>query len=179
MGVSSISPTTIQAYPITSNPRLVLQENNWTDLPHKVENEAVLYLKIVLGVPATNLVLEFGPSFQIPTLEGYDIIGWDVRGAGQSTPLLTCFPDQAARMAYLGTALKILVEIQTILLLRKASWRISNMQRPLAKPAKSTRVSFFHTPTPQTTQRICTSTPSWQPQEQEQLRHSGAIKKLG
>lgn len=53
-------------------------------------------------------MLEFGSSFQIPTLEGYDVIGWDVRGAGQSTPLLTCFPDQAARMAYLGAALKIL-----------------------------------------------------------------------
>lgn len=179
MGVSSISSTTIQAYPITSNPRLVLQENNWTDLPHKVENEAVLYLKIVFGVPATNLVLEFGPSFRIPTLEGYDIIGWDVRGAGQPTPLLTCFPDQAARMAYLGAALKILVEMQTILLLRKASWRISNMQSPLAKPAKSTRMSFFHTSTLQTRQRICASTPPWKPHEQEQLWHSGAIEKVG
>ena len=56
-------------------------------------------------------MLEFGPSFQIPTLEGYDIIGWDVRGAGQLTPLLTCFPDQAARMAYLGAAPKILGDL--------------------------------------------------------------------
>lgn len=63
-----------------------------------------LYYQIGLGVPATNLVLEFGSSLQIPTLEGYDIIGWDVRGEGQSMPLLTCFPDQAAGMAYLGAA---------------------------------------------------------------------------
>lgn len=79
-------------------------------LPAKPEAryKGALYLQIGLGVPATNLVLEFGPSFQIPTLEGYDIIGWDVRGAGQSTPLLTCFPDQSARLAYLGAAPKIL-----------------------------------------------------------------------
>lgn len=70
--------------------------------------KGALYLQIGLGVPATNIVLEFGPSFQIPTLEGYDIIGWDVRGAGQSTPLLTCFPDQAARLAYVGAAPKVL-----------------------------------------------------------------------
>ncbi|MCJ1265041.1 hypothetical protein MMC22_004916 [Lobaria immixta] len=67
-----------------------------------------LYLQIGLGVSATNLVLGYGPDFQVPTLEGYDIIGWDVRGVGQSTPFLTCFPDEKARQAYANSAPKVL-----------------------------------------------------------------------
>lgn len=67
-----------------------------------------LYLQIGLGSSATNLVLEFAPDYQIPTLEGYDIIGWDVRGVGQSTPFLTCFPDEKARLTYETSAPKIL-----------------------------------------------------------------------
>lgn len=67
-----------------------------------------LYLQIGLGSSATNLVLGFAPDFQIPTLEGYDIIGWDVRGVGQSTPFLTCFPDEKARLAFVSSAPKIL-----------------------------------------------------------------------
>lgn len=59
-----------------------------------------LYLQIGLGSSATNLVLEFAPDFQIPDLEGYDIIGWDVRGVGQTTPFLECFADEKARLAY-------------------------------------------------------------------------------
>lgn len=67
-----------------------------------------LYLQIGLGTSATNLVLEFGPDYQVPTLEGYDIIGWDVRGVGQTTPFLTCFPDEKARQTYYDSAPKIL-----------------------------------------------------------------------
>lgn len=75
--------------------------------PH-TKYKGSLYLQLGLGFSATNLVLEFGPDYQIPTLEGYDIIGWDVRGVGQSTPFLTCFPDEKARQAYNDAAPKIL-----------------------------------------------------------------------
>lgn len=70
--------------------------------------KGILYLQIGPGNSATNLVLEFGLDFQRPTLEGYDIIGWDVRGVGQTTPLLRCFEDEAARVAYLVSAPKVL-----------------------------------------------------------------------
>ena len=72
------------------------------------EYKGSLYLQIGLGSSATNLVLGYGPDFQIPTLQGYDIIGWDVRGVGQSTPFLTCFPDEKARQAYAKSAPKVL-----------------------------------------------------------------------
>ena len=70
--------------------------------------KGILYLQIGPGNSATNLVLEFGLDFQRPTLEGYDIIGWDVRGVGQTTPLLRCFEDEAARQAYVTSAPKVL-----------------------------------------------------------------------
>lgn len=66
------------------------------------------YLQIGAGTSATNLVLEFGSSFQVGDLEGYDFIGWDVRGVGQSTPTLKCFPDEAARQVFVTTGPKIL-----------------------------------------------------------------------
>lgn len=72
------------------------------------EYKGSLYLQIGLGGSATNLVLGYGPDYQIPTLEGYDIIGWDVRGVGQSTPFLRCFPDEKARMAFQSASPKIL-----------------------------------------------------------------------
>ena len=72
------------------------------------EYKGTLYLQYGPGGPATNLVLQFGPSFQKPDLLGYDIIGWDVRGAGQSTPTLKCFPDESARAAFLATTPKVL-----------------------------------------------------------------------
>lgn len=74
------------------------------DVPYK----GALYLQIGLGVSSTNLVLEFGPAYQVPTIEGYDIIGWDVRGVGQTTPALKCFPDEVARRAYVDKAPPIL-----------------------------------------------------------------------
>ncbi|MCJ1469674.1 hypothetical protein MMC07_008310 [Pseudocyphellaria aurata] len=75
--------------------------------PHK-KYKGSLYLQIGLGSSATNLVLGFAPDFQIPDLEGYDIIGWDVRGVGQTTPFLECFADEKARQAYQLAAPKIL-----------------------------------------------------------------------
>lgn len=59
-----------------------------------------LFLQVGLGVSATNLVLQAGGLYQSATLEGWDIIGWDVRGVGSTRPLLTCFPDEPARKAY-------------------------------------------------------------------------------
>lgn len=67
-----------------------------------------IYLQIGTGASGTNLVLEFGPSFQIGGLEGYDFISWDIRGVGQSTPTLKCFPDEAARQAYVAATPKII-----------------------------------------------------------------------
>lgn len=70
--------------------------------------KGALYLQVGLGTSTTNLVLGFGPAFQTPDLEGYDIIGWDVRGVGQTTPTLKCFPDEPSRKVYLDKAPKIL-----------------------------------------------------------------------
>lgn len=70
--------------------------------------KGALYLQVGLGVSSTNLVLQFGPAFQRPDLEGYDIIGWDVRGIGQTTPALKCFPDEVTRRAFVDKAPKIL-----------------------------------------------------------------------
>lgn len=67
-----------------------------------------VYLQIGVGASSTNVVLEFGTSFQGGDLEGYDFIGWDVRGVGQSTPTLKCFPDEAARQAFIAASPKIL-----------------------------------------------------------------------
>ena len=50
-----------------------------------------LFLQVGLGTSATNLVLQVGGQYQTPTLEGWDIIGWDVRGVGSTRPLLKCF----------------------------------------------------------------------------------------
>lgn len=74
---------------------------------HK-EYKGALYLQIGLGVSSTNLVLQYGPAFQRPDLEGYDIIGWDVRGVGQTTPALKCFPDEVTRRTFVDRAPKIL-----------------------------------------------------------------------
>lgn len=70
--------------------------------------KGALYLQVGLGTSSTNLVLQFAPAFQVPDLEGYDIIGWDVRGVGQTTPPLKCFPDEVTRRAYVDSAPKIL-----------------------------------------------------------------------
>ena len=67
-----------------------------------------LFLQVGLGTSAANLVLQLGEGYQSPTLEGWDIIGWDLRGTGSTRPLLTCFPDEAARKAYEDSAPKIL-----------------------------------------------------------------------
>ena len=67
-----------------------------------------LFLQAGLGSPATNLVLQAGGLFQTTTLEGWDIIGWDVRGVGATRPLLTCFADEDARKAYQASAPKLL-----------------------------------------------------------------------
>ena len=56
-----------------------------------------LFLQVGLGTPGTNLVLQAGGAFQTPTLEGWDIIGWDVRGVGSTRPLLRCFPGMFSR----------------------------------------------------------------------------------
>lgn len=45
------------------------------------------------------MILQARGLFQILTLEGWDIIGWDVRSVGSTRSLLTCFPDEAARKA--------------------------------------------------------------------------------
>jgi pimeloyl-ACP methyl ester carboxylesterase len=38
--------------------------------------------------------------FQSGGLEGYDVISWDMRGVGHSTPQIQCFPDAAAQESY-------------------------------------------------------------------------------
>ncbi|KAL8646187.1 MAG: hypothetical protein Q9210_006280 [Variospora velana] len=47
-------------------------------------------------------------STPTPTLEGWDIIDWDVSGVGSTRPFLTCFPDEAARKAYEDSTSKAL-----------------------------------------------------------------------
>ena len=44
--------------------------------------------------------LYVGVLYQNTNLQGYDIVSWDTRGVGHSTPVLQCFANDAAENAY-------------------------------------------------------------------------------
>ncbi|KAI9892612.1 MAG: hypothetical protein M1814_001305 [Vezdaea aestivalis] len=60
-----------------------------------------LFVAVGTGVSATNFVLSFGPAFQgTDPQPKFDVIRWDIRGIGQTTPSISAFPDEGARANY-------------------------------------------------------------------------------